>query len=68
MYVCPPLLPLFLCWQLLVGREESLQWNEALSFQLLLPSTAAVRQPPVLTPWGSQEGAKATEGSTRKGK
>lgn len=45
MYACPPLLPVFFCWQLLVGREENLQWNEAPSLQLLLPSSAAVRQP-----------------------
>lgn len=71
MYVCPPLLPLFSL--LLVGREEDLQRNEAPSLQLLLPqhccSQAAPQCRPALgTPWGSQEGAKATGGSTRKGK
>lgn len=58
---------------MLVRREEDLQWKDAPSLQLLLPSTAAVRQPPMqtcirLAPWGSQEGATATGGSTRRGK
>lgn len=51
---------------LLVGREEDLQWNVAPSLQLQSGS------PPVqtcirLTPWGSQEGAEATEEAQERG-